>query len=212
MFRPAVDHCEECPLGPSPSCRFKPRPIAAGAQLWEQGAAKPTLLFIKSGLLSLDTVDVEGRALHVGVRGPRSMLGFEALQHAPARGTVVALTPATVCTLAEPGTLTAGESAQLLRLAVEELSQVERDVDLRTGPALSRVARFFARFERLLTPGQRAPFSKRHVASLLGLRAETFSRCLRELSRLGVLASARQPSVRDAAELDAIAAGSLPEE
>lgn len=212
MFRAPVDHCGECPLGPSSSCRFKPRAVAAGAQLWEQGALGPTLLFIKSGLLSLDTVDAEGRELQAGVRGPQSMLGFEALLHAPARGTVVALTPATVCSLTAPGTLTAEETTQLLKLAVDELTQTGRDVDLRAGPALSRVARFFQRFGRLLAPGQRAPFSKRHVASLLGLRAETFSRCLRELARLGVLESASQPTVRDAAELDTIAAGHLPEE
>lgn len=198
-------------MGPLPACRFKPRPLAPGAQLWAQGSV-PSLLFIKSGLVSLDTVDTEGRELHAGVRGPRSMLGYEALAHTPARSTVVALTAATVCNLTSPGALTADETAQVLKLALDELAYVSRDVDLRTGPALSRVARSFLRFERLLAPGQRAPFSKRHVASLLAVRPETLSRCLRELERRGVLTAGSQPSVRDASQLDAIAAGLLPGE
>lgn len=171
-----------------------------GAQLWEQGAPGVALAFVKEGLFALSAVDSEGRELLAGVRGPSSMLGLESLSRVPARTQVVALTDATVCSTREPL-----EAPAALSFALDELSQVTRDAELRVGTVLSRVARFLLRYGELLAPRQRGPFSKRHVALLLALRAETFSRALRQLIDAGVVSSTLE--VRSLARLQRVADG-----
>lgn len=166
----------------------------------EQGAPQVALAFVKDGLFGLSATDAEGRELLVGVRGPNSMLGLESLSHAPARAQVVALTDATVCSTLEPL-----DAEQALQFALDELSQVTRDAELRVGSALSRVARFLLRYGPLLAPRRRGPFSKRHVALLLGLRAETFSRALRRLIDGGLMSSSLE--VRSLSRLQRVADG-----
>lgn len=212
MLRDSVRNCEECPLGPTTACRFKPKKLEAGTQAWGQGDDELPLLFVKEGVLGVSASDAEGRELMAGVRGPRSMLGLEALRDQPARATVVALTEATVCS-ATPRTLkpqlSLSETTTLLDFALDELTQATRDADLRTGPALSRVARFLLRYGSLLAPGRRAPFSKRHVAALLDVRPETMSRCLRTLAEAGLITSTRAVGVKDAVKLESVASGHL---
>lgn len=212
MLRDSVRNCEECPLGPQGVCRFKPKKLDAGTQVWGQGDEELPLLFVKEGVLGVSASDAEGRELMAGVRGPRSMLGLEALRQQPARATVVALTETTVCS-ATPKTLkpqlNLSETTTLLEFALDELTQATRDADLRTGPALSRVARFLLRYGTLLAPGRRAPFSKRHVAALLDVRPETMSRCLRTLAEAGLITSTRAVGVKDAAKLESVASGHL---
>lgn len=209
MLRPTVPSCAVCALGATGSCRFKPRTVAAGTQLWLQGAERPPLLFVKDGVLSVSTTDGSGRELAAGVRGPQSMLGLESVRGEPARAAVATLTRATVCSL-PPGTLgypEPREAATLLDFALDELAETARDAELRAGPALSRVARFFLRSAELLAPGRRAPFSKRHVAALLDVRPETMSRCLRTLEEAKVISTGRAVRVLDPARLEAIARG-----
>ena len=92
---------------------------------------------------------------------------------------------------------------------VDEHSRNARDANLRTGPSLARLARFLLEFSKLVEGGRKAPFSKQHVARILGMRAETLSRCLRQLVDAGVVESGRQVRVRDGARLSAIARGSV---
>lgn len=200
MIRDAVRRCDECQLGASGHCQFHARKVARGVQLWEQGARDVSLAFVKEGLFGLSATDADGRELLAGVRGPSSMLGLESLSNAPARTQVVALTDATVCATREPL-----DAPQALAFALDELSQVSRDAELRVGTALSRVARFLVRYGQLLAPRQRGPFSKRHVALLLDLRAETFSRVLRQLIDAGVVTAAHE--VKAPARLERLAEG-----
>jgi CRP/FNR family transcriptional regulator len=190
-------------------CHFKPRRFDAGAQLWNQGEDQASLVFVKDGLLGVNSTDAEGRELCAGVRGPRSMLGLEALRGESAKATAIALTDATVCSAWAAGLqeqLNHDETKTLLNFVLDELVQMTRDSDLRTGPALSRVARFLVRHGRLMAPGKRAPFSKHHAAQLLAVRPETFSRCLRVLEDAGVI-DARDLSVRDLSRLEGFATG-----
>jgi len=210
MLKEGVKSCGECPLGPESRCRFAPKKVAAGTQVWSQGEDEVPLLFVKEGVLGLTASDADGRELLAGVRGPKSMLGLEALRNEPARATVVALTETTVCrtTVRDLGPdRTPHESATLLDFALDELGQQSRDVDLRSGPALSRVARFLLRHGSLLAPGRRAPFSKRHVAALLAVRPETMSRCLRTLEREGLISEGKAVVVKNRARLEAVASG-----
>ena len=210
MLQAAVHSCSECPLGDKGSCRFKPRRLGSGARLWAQGEDEVPLLFVKEGVLGVSASDAGGRELVAGVRGPRSMLGLEGLRGQVARGTVVALTDAVVCSItatALKAQMSLDETKTLLDFALDELSQATRDSDLRTGPALSRVARFLLRYGSLLMPGRRAPFSKRHVAALLDVRPETMSRALRSLTEAGLISSARSIQIRDAVRLEAVSRG-----
>jgi CRP-like cAMP-binding protein len=204
LLHEAVHDCGACPLGPHATCQFKPRKVEAGTQLWGQGEAEVRLSFVKEGLFGISATDAEGRELLAGVRGPRSMLGLEALASEPvARATVVALADSTVCVTREAPT----DTKALLDFALDELGQMTRDADLRSGPALSRLARFILRHGALVAPGQRAPFSKRHVAQLLGLRPETLSRCLRELLDEKLVDA--HLAVLDSAKLQRLAEGEL---
>ncbi len=208
MLHPAVPSCDQCALGACPPCRYKPRAIDRGERLWAQGDQPAAVIFVKEGVLGLSATDANGRELSAGVRGPRSMLGLEGLSQQPARSSVVALTPAVVCSL--PATevrtnLSLREATTLLDLALDELAQSARDAALRVGPAISRVARFILDYGALCVPGARAPFSKRHIAELLDLRAETMSRSLRVLVDAGLI----RPGLRvcDEAALEAVAQG-----
>lgn len=224
MLELPVASCPECPLGSSGRCAFVPRKVPAGTQLWPQGEVPPELVFVKSGLLASSATDAAGQELGAAVRGPRSLLGFEALRSQPSRAAVEALTDTVVCsatatTVKQHAGLNGsgfGESAEiaqsasaLLQLTLDELLRVERDGDLRSGSALSRVARFVMSWGNLIASGQHAPFSKRHVATLLGLRPETLSRCFRALKAAGVISDGRDVRVLDAVRLEQFAKGDL---
>lgn len=183
MLNERVSDCAHCPLRAREQCEFQPRKVPAGAQLWSQGEAGLRLAFVKDGLFGLSASNADGRQCVASVRGPRSMLGLESLDAVPARTTAVALVDSTVCS----PRVTPSDAGVLLRFTLDELSQLSRDADLRSGSAANRVARFLLRHATLVASGRRAPFSKRHVAQLLGLRAETLSRRLRELIDAGFI-------------------------
>ena len=209
-------------MGPNSGCAFVPRKVSVGTQLWSQGEVPSELIFVKSGLLAMSATDSAGQELGAAVRGPRSLLGFESLRGQMARASVETLTDAVVCS-ATPVTVRqrtglqgtgfgssaelAASASALLQLTLDELLRVERDGDLRSGSAVSRVARFILSSGALIASGQHAPFSKRHVAALLGLRAETMSRCLRQLKTAGVITSGRQVRILDEARLRECARG-----
>jgi CRP/FNR family transcriptional regulator, cyclic AMP receptor protein len=212
MLDAPVTACSECPLSTQGTCAFVPRKLAAGAQLWPQGEVPREVLFIKRGVLAMSATDASGQELGAAVRGPRSLLGLEALRGQPARASVAALTDAVVCS-ASPAAVkqcASGEPANvsaLWQLTLDELMRVERDGELRSGSAVSRVARFILVSGGVIASGQKGPFSKRHVAALLGLRPETMSRCLRQLEQDGLITSGSEVRILDEARLRSRAAG-----
>lgn len=102
---------------------------------------------------------------------------------------------------------TSASATALLNLALDELDRTARDIDLRSGPSLARVARFLVASAQLIDAGRQAPFSKQHVAQLLGIRAETMSRCLKKLQTAGLIESGRTVTIRDAERLAEVARG-----
>lgn len=223
MLDSPVRDCAECPLGSAPRCPFVNRRIPAGTTLWSQGDVPRELVLLKDGLVSLTSNDATGHEVLSAVRGPRALLGFEALRNQPARAAVDAITDIVVCT-AEPTTVrhwvglaegaapaaTHGvfsSATAMLNLALDELDRTAHDIDLRSGPALSRVARFLMASSTLIDAGRQAPFSKQHVAQLLGIRAETMSRCLKKLHTAGLIDSGRTVDILDGERLAEVARG-----
>lgn len=223
MLDQPVHECTECPLNSNGRCPFVTRKVNAGTPLWNQGDVPREVVFVKDGLLSITSSDSTGHEVMSAVRGPRALLGFEGLRVQPSRGAVDAITDAQLCTadasvVRQWAGLDATTSPQrdnasgtsassLLSLALDELDRTARDLDLRSGPALARVARFLLASAKLIDAGRQAPFSKQHVAQLLGIRAETMSRCLKKLQTAGIIESGRTVKIRDAEKLAETARG-----
>lgn len=223
MLDRPVHECHDCPLYAGGRCSFVARKVAAGTGLWGQGDVPNEIVFVRDGLLSVSSTDATGHEVLSTVRGPRALLGFEGLRGQPAHGAVDTLTDTMLCT-AEPTTVRQwvgleGNATQapregshaaansLLNLALDELDRTARDMDFRSGPALARVARFLHASAKLIEAGRQAPFSKQHVAQLLGIRAETMSRCLKKLQTAGLIESGRTVKIRDADKLAEVARG-----
>ncbi len=213
MFDEPVSRCGECVVNGAGRCPFSTRTVQAGERLWMQGDVPREVMFVRDGLVSLSTTEPTGEESLSAVRGPRSLLGTEALTSRPAHASAEALTDVTVCA-SSPTSIAqwvgpATPASALVGMLVDEHSRNARDANLRTGPSLARLARFLLEFSKLVEGGRKAPFSKQHVARILGMRAETLSRCLRQLVDAGVVESGRQVRVRDGARLSAIARGSV---
>jgi CRP-like cAMP-binding protein len=222
MLETPVSSCGACPLGSSGSCQFVPRSVESGTRLGMQGEVPREVVFVKEGVLALSATDAAGHELMAGVRGPRGMIGLEALKGHPSRASVVALTDAVVCSVdaghlratagldsARPATSpqVAVTASALLQVTLDELDATQRDADLRSGPALTRVARFILAYSRVMRPNSKVAFSKRHVAALLDVRPETMSRCLKKLVDDGLIVSEPRVEVRDEARLAEVARG-----
>ncbi|MDP1919399.1 MAG: Crp/Fnr family transcriptional regulator [Myxococcales bacterium] len=192
-----------------------PRTVRAGERLWSQGEVPPEVMFVQSGTVALTATDAEGGHWWNGVRGPRSLLGVEAIQGKPARARAEVVTDASLCSadpaalrtqMSAPGTPAASElSSALVPLLLEELDRRSDETRGRSGTALSRVARFILEHSELVESGQRGPFSKRHVASMLGIRPETMSRSLATLTNDGLITVGRHITIEDRARLEPVA-------
>ncbi len=194
MLEPAVTSCDACALGKNGPCLFRPREVPASTTLVLQGSVATQVLFVKDGAVGLSATDASGDELSSSVRGPRAILSLEALAQRTSAFTITALTDTVVCGVdATELRRATGLDAQrtltssLLGLVLEEHAATLRDHDLQSGSARARVARFLVAYSRLMRPGRRAAFSKTHVASLLGMRAETLSRMLRQLEEEGLV-------------------------
>ncbi len=191
-------------------CVFAPKKIEPDALLTPQGALANEIAFVRNGVVSLTTVAANGEQTHVAVRGPRSLLGLEALQDKPSPAEVRAVTEVRLCTA--PMHTVKGwlgpESApkRLFELALGEVLEQRRDTDFRSGRAEARVARFVLACARHVGRGRDAPFSKARAAAILGMRPETLSRVLKKLSARGFLDASTGVRVLDADALSELAA------
>ncbi|MCU0695504.1 MAG: Crp/Fnr family transcriptional regulator [Myxococcaceae bacterium] len=214
MLQNPVDTCRSCPLHAEGRCGFVPRRVRAGEVLWEQGEVPREVLFVKRGAVALTGRDSEGNHWWNGVRGPRAVLGIEALQSRPARAAARALSDGAVCAsdpvvmrvqLGVDGGRGGALASAMVPLLLEELDRRSDEVASRSGPALVRVARFILEHHDVVESGKRGPFSKRHVASMLGIRPETMSRNLTALADAGVIRVEPDIEVLDRARLESFA-------
>lgn len=212
MLRRPVHECKDCELGAGGTCVFARKKVAADSVLVVQGSLAPELGFVRNGVISLSAVSGSGEQTWAAVRGPRSLLGIEAVEGAASACEVRTLTDVEVCAATVPTVKTwlgtAGGARVLFNLTLTELLEQRRDVDFRTGSIQARVARFALAFERLIgTNDAHRPLSKSRVAGLLGIRPETLSRVLGRFSKRGYLDAATGMRVIDRAALEAIAEG-----
>ncbi len=221
MFSAPVKACSECPLRSSGRCPFVMRKVEAGTTLWSQGDIPQQVAFVREGLLSMQASGVNGTEVISAVRGARAMVGFEGLRSQPARASVETLVETELCVGdardvrawagLDPATSDNRSpipiASPLLNLALEELDRAALDLDLRSGPAVSRLARFLLASANLIASGRQAPFSKQHVAHLLGIRPETLSRCFKALQVAGCIESGRTIRLVDQVKLKAVAEG-----
>jgi CRP/FNR family transcriptional regulator len=210
MFKDPVDQCQACELGRTGSCPFTPRSIGRDAVVSTQGQVADEIGFVKSGILVMSSVGTSGDEQRVSVRGPRSVIGLEALEGQGASEEVRALTDVVLCRSEVQRVkrwAAAGPAANaLLQLAINEMGLRRAEVDLRQGPAMTRVARFAVEYANLVESGRGKHFSKERVARMLGMRPETFSRILRKLSDQGLIDSKLGIKVIDAPALKRLGA------
>lgn len=212
MLRRPVQDCNDCELGSSGKCVFARKKVAADTVLVPQGSVPTEIGFVRAGVVALAAANGEGTQTWGAVRGPRSVLGIEALEGTASAYEVRTLTEVEVCAATVPVVKTwldsPGGARALFELTLTELVEQRRDVDFRTGRIQARVARFALAFQQLIGSNDpRRPLSKARVAALLGIRAETLSRVLCRFSARGFLDSALGMKVLDREGLEAVADG-----
>lgn len=210
MFQDSVQSCTQCSLGAAAGegqCPFHPTRLRAGSTLVAQGEMGTWAYFVKEGLLSLSATEEDGAERALGLRGPGAVVGLEALKGRPSPVEVRAFSPAAVCRISgetlsrwigPPG----GPARAVVELLLSELERRSQDQERIQGEAVSRVARLAL---ALADGSQSLP--KNVAARMLGMRAETFSRCLRQLEVPPALAWGRHVRVLDRARLRAVASG-----
>jgi CRP-like cAMP-binding protein len=209
MFAPPVSHCRTCPIGlAAPDrCPFTPAHAPAGAVLCAQGERPAAASFVRAGAALLTSADGAGTERAVSLRGPRSLVALEALRGAASPVEIRALSELELCSARGDALLEwAGPEGTPARamvdLLLQELTARQADLELSRGSALSRVARLCAALA-----AAPLPVPKQVAARALGLRPETFSRCLGKLVQRGLLAPGPRIRVLDAAGLAGVAAG-----
>jgi|CXWL01.1.fsa_nt_gi CRP-like cAMP-binding protein len=209
MLRRQVHDCSDCELRHDGTCAFAPKKLKADEVLTTQGTLASEVAFVRSGVVALSAVNPSGEQTWGAVRGPRSLLGVEALAGATSSCEVRALT-ALECCSATVSTVkfmlgSAGGARTLFGLTLTEVLEQRRDIDFRTGTAEARVARFALACERLIGRDKSQPLSKARVAALVGIRPETLSRVLRRFSDQGLLDASKGICVLDRRGLETLA-------
>ena len=212
MLRLPVHDCGDCELGAAGACVFARKTVEPDALIILQGAVSAEVSFVRRGVIALSTVSRSGDQTWAAVRGPRSLLGVEAVTGATSACEVRALTEVEICSATVPVVKTwldsAGGARALFDLTLTELLEHRRDVNFQTGTAEARVARFAISCERYIaTASRERPLSKARVAALVGMRPETLSRVLHRFSERGYLDSSAGVRVLNRAALEALAEG-----
>ena len=211
MLHRSVESCSECPLGTTRAgpCPFTPRRFTAGAVVSPQGEVARNVYFVREGTVALSGLGADGSERSLGIRGPRSMLCWEAFQGKSSPVEVRTLTPSRVCALpvAEAANWAGppdSPARALLSLLVEELVQREEESEARLGDTVGRVARFLLSWS---PPGEapKARLRKQVIARSLGMRPETFSRALTRLVEKGLVSRGPLLTILDREGLEAVA-------
>jgi len=211
MFRRPISDCASCIFGKASAperCPWSPVSRPAGATLVREGEVPERLLLVRDGLVAKEGADGSGP---LAVRGPAALLGLEALHGEKARASAVALTPVKLCALSPEHAKAwlgpvQGPARAMLELALVDAGRFGDESAWRRGDCLARVARFLLAQAASGTAPAR-PLPKATAARMLGMRAETYSRCLRQLGERGLIEARPPHAPRDRAALEEVAAG-----
>ena len=212
MSEAAVSSCAICPLGQltRARCPFTPVQRPAQAIICREGEYHSAVYWIRDGLVLLGTVEGRGFERSLTFRGPRSLLCVEALRHEASTFDVRALSLVKLCSCSASELLGAiasdGSVAHaFVDLLLAELKNRRGDEQWRSGSSLSRVAHFVLAYgaDRSVL----SYFQKQTAAGLLGMRPETFSRCIRQLTSAQVIGKDwRHLAILDRQRLETLAA------
>ncbi|HYV44257.1 MAG TPA: Crp/Fnr family transcriptional regulator [Myxococcaceae bacterium] len=209
MFTHPVSQCRSCPVGLAAQgrCPLTPTHVPAGAVLCSQGEHPTATHWLRAGTALLTSSDGAGAERAVSLRGPRSLLALEAMRGATSPVEIRALTDLDLCSargdaLADWAGPAGTPARAMVDLLLQELGARQVDLELSRGSALSRVARLCAALA-----AASPPVPKQVAARALGLRPETFSRCLGRLAQRGLLAPGPRIRVLNEGGLAEIAAG-----
>lgn len=190
------------------------REARRGEVIAQRGEQMPGLFALAAGLAKLSLRGARGREDVVRLLGPGESFGLAAaLLERPCPVDLVALAPCVVVTVPPaPLQRLLEQDAAFGRHATRTLAERLLGLlgDLETSlqqSSLQRLAHYLdahAQGERV-----RLPATKTTIAALLGVKKETLSRVLHELSRRGAIAVAgRDVQIRDRAELQRLAGNS----
>ncbi len=174
--------------------------------LLRQGEVPTRIHLIKRGTVSLSAVAANGAEASLRLRGPRTLVGLEALQGQVAHEEVCALDRVQTCA-ASMSALTAWiggprtPARVMLELALQGLAASGDDRALRQGDATIRVARLLSAWSR---SDARPRLGHHLMARALDLRPETFSRCLLRLEERGLIRRGQPLEVVDPEGLRAL--------
>jgi CRP-like cAMP-binding protein len=210
----AITNCDDCVLGRAAGlerCHFGPITRQAGELICGQGQHTSAVYFLKAGLVSLSVLSPRGTEPILMLRGPSSLLCIEALRGQPSRYQVRAISRVRLCGLAaEQMTEWIGPDHSPARAVLDLMLQEDQlqhmEINMREGPCLSRVARFALTYSSFLEERPDA-VRKRLLAKTLGMRQETFSRCLTKLEQCGAIDASQGVRVRDSRRLSEVASG-----
>jgi CRP-like cAMP-binding protein len=199
MMKRAVRDCGDCELLVRGQCVFGPKKVAADSVITLQDSVADEVSFVRKGVVAMTVLTSEGDQAHVAVRGPRSLLGLEALRELPSPAEVTAVTDVELCVAAADRVRTwvgpETGARRMFELTVNELLDQRRDVDFRFGSAEARVARFLLVCAEHMGRGKGAAFSKMRAAAVVGLRPETLSRVLKRLAQRGAIETGPQVKI-----------------
>ena len=194
MTEAPISSCGVCPLGSlnGSRCPFTPAQRPAQAIICGQGERHSAVYWIREGLVGLTSVDEGGAERSFTFRGPRALLCLESLRNEPSSFEVRALSPVKLCSCSAAELLRSvgpeeSTAHVVLDLLLSEIKNRRSDQHWRFGSSLSRVARFVLAYGG--EPGVLPYFQKQIVAGLLGIRPETFSRCIARLVTAGLIAT-----------------------
>ncbi len=186
-----ITDCARCPVGCASRveqgyrCPMSPKTRAGRHVLYVAGEAAKAVWFVKRGAVLLSEPSAHARDRITAVRGCGQLVGVEALVRGRYQHSARTVQGSTLCGapieafsrwLDEPG---AARSTLMLVLLAQES---EEKSSMREGSVQARTARWALRED-----GPPGPLQRQHVAQLLGMSPETFSRALARLASLGAL-------------------------
>jgi CRP/FNR family transcriptional regulator len=189
-----------------------------GEALFRQGQPSSSLFSLKQGMVKICSNTVDGREQIVGLSNPGNLLvGLQSINDSRHAYTAIAVTPVHACrinhrTLLERVEHRGDVAMRLIQAANAQLAHSRALMEvLGHKCASAKIASFIL----LMTPksehdncGFAMPFSRREMASILGLSEETVCRLMANMKRSGVIYAPRgKLEIRDWTQLQAISEG-----
>ncbi|MBL8955362.1 MAG: Crp/Fnr family transcriptional regulator [Myxococcaceae bacterium] len=178
-------------------CVFEPEELAAGTVICPAGEVAATVTFVCTGVVEV-TSPGAGRPV---LRGPRTLLGLEALEQLPSPVEVRAMTDVRLCAAplerVEAWLGPPSGARRLFELATRELMERAGQTNFRAGPPEVRVARLLLALPPHTGRGRHAACSKARAAAVTGLTPRALWRVLQRLAQRGLVDSVTGLQIRD---------------